>query len=140
MKDLSIDLRRRVVNAYRAGISGSYQSTAKLFEIGEATVSRLLRRHRETGDVLYRPRGGNNPRRVDLGWLRKHAQKHPDARLSERISAWKESGRLSVSVVTMSRAMKAIGWSFKKKHQWHESETKKESKSSARRSWKNSHS
>ena len=42
MKNLSIDLRRRIVAAYAAKRSGTYEETAELFDVGEATVSRLL--------------------------------------------------------------------------------------------------
>jgi transposase len=52
MKDLSLDLRRRLVDAYLLKKSGTYKQTAALFGVGEATLSRNLRRYRETGDVL----------------------------------------------------------------------------------------
>jgi transposase len=117
MADLSIDLRRRVVEAYRSKRSGTYAETAELFGIGEATVSRLLRRHRETGDVLPLPHASNNPRRVDLGWLREHLAAHPDARLVDRVEAWVASGGQRVSVAAMWLAVRACGWTHKKR-QW----------------------
>jgi transposase len=113
---ISIELRRRIIDAYRSGLSGSYEGTAELFCVGRATVSRLLRRYRETGSVNPLPVGGNYPRQVDLDWLRAHAEQHPDARLADRIDDWhKESGR-RVASSTMSKAMKAIGWTHKKRH------------------------
>jgi len=57
MAELSIDLRRRLVAAYRT-----------------------LRRHREAGDVVYKPEGGNNQRRVDLEWLRGHLARQPNVK------------------------------------------------------------
>lgn len=112
---ISIELRRRIVEAYNSGLSGSYDETAALFGVGRASVSRLLRRHRETGDVQPLPMGGNHPRRVDLNWLRQHVQEHPDARLRDRADDWEaESGR-RVPTSTMSNAMRAIGWTYKKK-------------------------
>jgi transposase len=115
MADLSIDLRRRLVEAYRSKKSGTYAGTARLFGVGEATVSRLLRWYRETGDVKYKPKGGNNPRRVDLDWLRENLQRHPDARLVDRISAWKEHSGKKVSLGTMWLSVRDCGWSHKKK-------------------------
>jgi len=115
MPDLSVDLRRRVVEAYRSGKSGTYVRTADLFGIGVATVGRILRRHRETGDVLYKPKGGNNPRRVDLGWLRKHLQEQPDARLIDRVDAWVQDGGQRVSVAAMWLAVRACGFTHKKR-------------------------
>jgi transposase len=117
MGDLSIDLRRRVVSAYLSKKSGTYAQTAELFGIGEATVSRLLRRHRETGDVLYKPKGGNNPRRVDLAWLLEHLQALPDARLIDRVEAWQQHSGQRVSVTAMWLAVRACGWTHKKRLQ-----------------------
>lgn len=115
MADLSIDLRRRIVEAYRAKKSGTYIETAKLFRVGEATVSRLLRRQRETGDVRDKPRGGNNPRRVDLGWLRQHLEDNPDARVVDRIEAWVQLGGQLVGETAMLMSIRALGWTHKKR-------------------------
>lgn len=52
-------LRQAIVRAFHEkGLS--YQQIARLLGIGEATVSRALRLHRETGSVTARPRGGGN--------------------------------------------------------------------------------
>src|SRR4051794_23235932 len=134
MADLSIDLRKRLVEAYRSKRSGTYAATAMLFGVGEATVSRLLRRFRETGDVRYKPKGGNNPRRVDLNWLRQHLAANPDARLVDRIEAWKEHTGKGVSLGSMWLAVRACGWTHKKKRWSRGSKTDQTSKPSARRS------
>ena len=115
MAELSIDLRRQLVEAYRSKKSGTYAATAALFGVGEATVSRNLRRFRETGDVRYKPKGGNNPRRVDLVWLRQHLKANPDARLIDRIEAWVQQGGKRVGVCTMWVAVRACGWTHKKR-------------------------
>jgi len=114
-KTKSLDLRRQVVAAYESGLSGTYAQTAVLFGVGRATVNRWLRRKRQSGDVKPLPRPGNNPRRVDLNWLRAHAQQHPDARLVDRVQAWQAHGGMRVHIATMSKAMRTIGWTYKKK-------------------------
>ena len=134
MADLSIDLRRRLVEAYRSKKSGTYAATAALFGVGEATVSRLLRRQRETGDVQYKAKGGNNPRRVDLEWLRDHLAREPDARLVDRIEAWKEHSGKPVSLGAMWLAVRACGWTHKKKRRSPESKIGRTSKPGALRS------
>ena len=113
---ISPEIRQAIVRAYESGKSGTYEQTAELFGVGRATVSRLLRRHRETGSVAAKPVGGNNPRRVDLEWLRSHAVAHPDARLRDRVEAWEAQSGVRVASSTMSQAMKAIGWTHKKRH------------------------
>ena len=116
MPNLSLDLRRRIVEASQSKKSGTYEQTAALFGIGEATVSRLLRRQRETGDVLHKPRGGNNPRRVDLAWLLEELRANPDARLVDRVDAWERHVGKRVSVTAMWLAVRACGWTHKKRH------------------------
>ena len=114
MSSTSIEIRRRIVAAYGSARSSTYEETAELFGVGRATVSRTLRRHRETGDVEYKPRGGNNPRRVDLEWLQNHAESLPDARLIDRVEAWEQASGCRVTTGTMSNSLRAIGWSYKK--------------------------
>jgi transposase len=114
MADLSIDLRRRIVEAYRNKKSGTYVETAEMFRVGEATVSRLLRRQRETGDVLDKRRGGNNPRRIDLEWLQRHLEENRDARVVDRIEAWVQLGGRRVGETAMLNAIRALGWTHKK--------------------------
>jgi transposase len=115
MADTSVDLRRRIVDAYQSGKTATYGATAAMFGVGYATVNRLLRRKRETGDVLSKPRGGNNPRRVDLEWLKRQAQENPDVRLVDRIDAWEKHCGERVSVGAMWGALHAIDWTHKKR-------------------------
>ena len=113
--EISPEMRRRVRDAYRKKLTESYNATAEMFGIGRATVGRILRRDRDTGDVQLKPRGGNNPRVVDLEWLAKHAEAEPDARLLDRVEAWVAQGGRRVGIEAMNRALHAIGWTHKKK-------------------------
>jgi len=110
-----LDLRQRIVDAYKSGRTRTYESTAEMFNVGRATVSRLLRQDRESGDLRPKPRGGNNPRRVDLDWLREHAEANPDARLIDRIAAWSEHSGKTVSMGAMWSAMHKLGFTHKKR-------------------------
>ena len=114
MKTWSIELRRKVVEAYESGRTGNYDETADIFGIGVASVSRWLRKFRETGDVCPRSRKGNNPRKVDLDWLNTHAESYPDARIIDRVEAWAEHSGIRVRIETMRQSLHSIGWSFKK--------------------------
>lgn len=111
---IHLDLRRRIVDAYTQGLTASYTETAELFGVGHATVNRLLRRQRETGDVVRDAVGGNRARVIDLDWLRAHAVAHPDARLRDRVEAWEQQSGRRVHLSTMGMAMKAIEWTHKK--------------------------
>ena len=104
-----------MVEAYLSRKSGTYAETAKLFGVGDATVSRNLRRYRETGDVLYKPKGRKDQRRVDLAWLAEHLVAHPDARLRDRVDAWQHHSGLRVGLTAMWKAVRACGWTHKKR-------------------------
>jgi transposase len=140
MGTIPLALRRRVVAAYRAGLTKTYEATAEMFGIGRASVDRLLRRARETGDVQAKRRGGNNPIAVDSEWLRAHAQAQPDARLTDRIAAWAAHSGRTVSLGAMSNAMRRIGWTHKKRHWSPASATPPRSKRAAPRSSRRSRS
>jgi len=114
MKTLSTDLRSKVVEAYEKGLSGTYKQTAKMFGIGEASVSRWLRRKRETGNVQAKIRKRFKPRKVNLDWLRQHAIEHPDDRLIDRVEAWEAESGIRVHIDTISTSLQAIGWTYKK--------------------------
>lgn len=136
MGHISLDLRRAALGAYKNGLTKTYDATAEMFGIGRASFNRWLRRQRESGDVLPKPKGGNNPIVVDEGWLRAHAEVNPDARLIDRIAAWQaESGR-RVSIGAMWNAMRRIGWTHKKRLSSPASVTKPSSKRSAKLSSK----
>jgi transposase len=134
MADLSLDLRRRVVRAYKDGLTETYEATAELFSIGRATVSRLLRLERETGDVLPKKRGGDHRSSINLDWLRQHAAANPDARLVDRIDAWQEHSGRRVSIGAMWSALARINWTHKKRHPSRLSVTGRKSSSSDRTS------
>ena len=133
-KTISYDLRQRIVAAYKSGLTGTYEATAEMFSVGRATVSRLLRRDRETGDVVPKPRGGDLRRAVDLQWLSESASNDPDARLVDRIEAYESHSGRRVSVGAMWNALSAIGWTHKKRRLLPANGTDQTSSNSARRS------
>lgn len=124
MNPPSLDTRRRLIAAYESGLCGSYEEVAEMFGVGRATVSRNLRRKRETGDVLYRPKG-HAPHKIDREWLARHAKEHPDATREERADAWEAESGVRVTGQTVSNALRDIGWTYKKRHRSHASVTAK---------------
>jgi transposase len=114
MKPVPLEVRDRVVKAYRDGLTGTYISTARVFGIGEATVSRLL--HLERAGVPLAPRfSTGRKRRIDLEWLRRHVAENEDARLVDRIAAWQAHSGLTSSVGAMWSALRALGVTHKKR-------------------------
>ena len=114
MSMIPIEVRERVVRAYRDGKSGTYASTARIFGVGEASVSRWLRKDRE-GESLE-PRWNGGPKRlVDLEWLKQHVQDNPDVRITDRINAWFARDGRRVSAGAMWNALRAAGFTHKKR-------------------------
>lgn len=114
MSAIPFEVRQRVVKAYRDGLSGTYAATARLFSIGEASLSRWLHRDRAGESLL--PRWGDGPkRRIDLAWLRDHVAANEDARLIDRIEGWQVQSGIRVSIGSMWNALRAIGVTHKKR-------------------------
>jgi len=111
---ISRDLRTRIVAHYTQTEHATYKSTAERFGVGEATVNRTLRVHRETGDVMPTPRPKKPKHKIDLEWLRQHAQAYPDARLKDRAAAFEAERGITVSLAAVCYAMVVIGFTYKK--------------------------
>ncbi len=97
----------------------AYTEVSRLFGVSLATIGRYARRRRETGEVAPRPSPGRTPRicgtaeeRRDL-WAQ--LEESPEATLEEHRELWQERGGARVSVATMSRAIRRLGWTYKKR-------------------------
>lgn len=115
-KALSEDLRRRVVEAHRAG-QGSYAEVAARFGVGVASVSRWLRLRRESGAVAPRPRAGRSPKLGAEGQraLRSLVDEHADATLAELARLLEARAGVRLGASTLHKALGRLGISRKKK-------------------------
>lgn len=131
---LSLDLRRRVVAAYLAG-EGSYAEIAVRFGIGEASVSRLLRRFRNTESLEPDPHGGGNPARIgpdDVSIVAEIVAANPDGTVAELAQAWTARTRRPISRSSMLRALRRFGFTLKKRPSTPRSKSARKSKRSGR--------
>ncbi len=112
MRSLSMDLRRRVVAAYR-NQEGSYSVLAARFSVSRAVVGKLVRQERELGtlepQVHLRGRKAAISGEKEIELLR-HLAEHPDATLRERIEAL----GVDCTVKTMWQTIRRLKWRFKK--------------------------
>ena len=116
MKPYSLDLRRRVPDAYRGG-EGSQRQLAARFRVSLSFVRNLLRLARETGDVTPRPRGGGHRPTLDpqaMSTVVRLVRATPDATLDELREQVREQTGHQVSRSTMCRAVRRTGWRRKK--------------------------
>ena len=133
-----MDLRERIVARYQRG-DVTYAQLAETFGIGEATVSRLLRRNRERGVLERDAPGGGFPPRIapdQLACLVKLVAEKPDRTVPELCEVWmaRHGGFLSES--SMKRALARAGVTRKKRPSDPASKTVPTSKTSVERSWK----
>ena len=116
MRAYSLDLRQKVVAAVLRGDS-TVEEVATSFGVGLTFVKKMLRQHRETGDLSPRPHGGGHvPRLADkhLKLLRREVERSPDKTVPALRDHLAERAGLSVSTPTVSRALSRLGLSRKK--------------------------
>jgi len=104
----------------------TYAETAEMLGIGEASVSRILRRHRETGSVAPKPRGGGRLSPI-TGAVAEQlvllVQDMPDATIEEMLEALVERTGIETSESAVKRALHRLGFSRKKRSSSRQSAT-----------------
>ncbi len=116
MRAYSLDLRQKVVAAVERGDS-TIEEVAASFGVGQTFVKKMLRQHRESGDLRPRPHGGGHkPRLSDkhLKSLRSEVARSPDKTVGALRDHLEERAGVSVSRPTVSRALSRLGLSRKK--------------------------
>ena len=82
---LSVDLRERIVAAYRAD-EGGFAKLAERFAVGEASVNRLVQLERRQGSVIPKAHGGGPDHLIPtdrLDEFKDLVHDHADATLPE---------------------------------------------------------
>lgn len=117
MNSLSLDLRRRIVEAYHRA-EGSAATLARRFDVSPRSVQRLLARSKQGDDLTPKPHGGGRRRALsqdDEHFLAQVLQSEPDLTqqaLVERLHA--ERG-LHVSRTPVRSALWRLGFTLKKR-------------------------
>jgi transposase len=115
-------VRKAIVKAKKRGLT--YKEIAELLDVGEATVSRVLRLHRESKSLRPRPPSG--------GWfspvagavarcLEAIVRELPDSTLDEITSALVTRTNVSTSRSGVVRALHRLGYSKKSGRSWRRS-------------------
>jgi transposase len=117
MNAYSKDLRARVLATVDRGDPRA--RIVETFGISLATVRRWLRRRRETGEVAPRPSPGRTPSICKTAEERRalweQLEASPEATLEEHRESWERERGVRVSVATMSRAIRKLGWTYKQR-------------------------
>ena len=117
MNAYSLDLRLKVLDAIDRGIPRT--EVVRTFGVSMPTLERYLRRRRHTGDLLPKPSPGRTPSILATAEERrrlwKQLEENGEATLERHCELWEKRGGARVSVSTMSRAVRKLGWTFKKR-------------------------
>jgi transposase len=114
MRAYSLDLRQRIVAALDAGKAPS--EVAVRFSVGVSTVKRYRQQRRETGQLDPRYSPGRTPtirpEQREVLWTQ--LVEHPTAILEEHCALWTAATGVRLSISTMSREIRRLGWTRKK--------------------------
>lgn len=110
----TLDLRERVVAAFRSGLSRL--ETATLFKVSESSVQRWSRLDRERGSVAAKPMGGNRPFALaaERDRILERIAQQPDLPLRALLAELQSRG-IEVSYFALWNIVDRAGLSFKKK-------------------------
>jgi transposase len=116
MRAYSLDLRQKVVAAYQRGL-GTIDEIAALFSVGPTFVKKMLRLHREGGDLSPLPHGGGHtPKLSDkhLQMIRAQIARNNDVTAEELRELLLKRASVEVSQPTISRALARLNLPRKK--------------------------
>jgi transposase len=111
-KPYSYDLRQKVINAIV--LDGMKKTeAAKVFQISRNTINLWLQRYVQTGDYQPKPNRPNTTKAKITDWEKfsQFAVMHGDKTQAQMAQLWP----LNISKRTISRGLKKIGWSRKKR-------------------------
>ena len=119
MSTCSVEVRELVVGAVVAR-GWTWARAAETYGVSLASVGRFVGAYRagETS-LAARPNGGGRPKKLRLAEhveaLREHLAAEPDLGLAERCEHLAKSEGIHVSEPTLWRAVRALGWTRKKR-------------------------
>jgi transposase len=127
MKTYSLDLRERALAAVDRGMPR--KEALGVFGVSLATPKRWLKRRERTGSAAPKRRPGMRPRigaaAEERRVLWRQLEENPEATLEEHGQAWERERGVRVSVATMSRAVRRLGWTYKQRRWEPPSETRR---------------
>lgn len=129
---LPVDIRVREAIVRLYDERRTYAEIADLLAVGEATVSRVLRLHRETNALTPRPKGGGNRSPIHgriATLLETILSKMPDATVIELTAALTKAADIETSRASVQRALARLGYSRKKRPSSQSSATRPSGKS-----------
>jgi transposase len=120
MNAYSKDLRLKVLCAVERGVPR--REVAELLGISLSTISRYVKLKASGAEIAPKPSPGRKAKILDSPVHRRalwrQLEANDTATLEEHSQMFEKERGVSVSVATMSRAVRRLGWTFKK-DRWH---------------------
>ena len=116
MRADATDRKERLVRAVADGLP--MREAARRYHVAVTTVKRAVVQERETGSLARKPIPGY-PRRMGPereAALRARLEAAPDATVLEHGAWWAEHQGQPLSEATRWRAIRRLGWTYKKRH------------------------
>ncbi len=117
MNAYSKDLRLRVLAAVDRETPRA--EIVRIFGVSLASIGRYVKRRRETGEVAPRSSPGRTPSICktveERQTLWEQLEANRGATLEEHRELWEQGYGVKVSISTMSRAIRRLGWTYKKR-------------------------
>lgn len=116
MKAYSLDLRRKIVEAY-LGEQGSMQQMANQFNVARSFVQKLVKRYQDEGTLEAKPRGGNvAPKLAPEHWsvVQELVEADNDATLEELCERVEERTGVRISISVLCRLLQKLKLTRKK--------------------------
>lgn len=117
MSGYSTDLRKRVLALREKGETQA--RIGELLGMSISTVKRYLVRYAQTGSVAATVQGRMKPMlgTTELTIIEAQLEAHDDWTIPKHVEAFGASSGIQISAMTMSRAIKRLGWT-RKKSRW----------------------
>lgn len=116
MKAYSLDLRQKIVDAYAEG-NLSQRQLAKQFRVALSFVEKLLKQHRETGNIAPKKRLNQTPTKLNdeqLKVLEQLVEEHNDATLEELRALLEQKTGVRIGRSTVDRMLSKLDLTVKK--------------------------
>lgn len=118
MKAYSLDLRQKIVVTYAEG-NISQRQLAKQFRVALSFIEKLLKQHRETGNIAPKVRTEQTPTKLNeeqLTLLEQIVKANNDATLDELRYQLEQKTGVLIGRSTVDRMLTKLNLTVKKKH------------------------
>jgi transposase len=128
MKVFSLDLRQRIFDAYNENILVTQDEIANRFSVSSSFVAKLVRQFKNTGSIDIMVRLEQTPTKLNpmqMSILQELIEEKNDSTLQELCGALEQKIGVKIATSTMSKMVRKLGYTRKKKHSEQARKTRK---------------